>query len=802
MAMKANKVFTTILILIGSLVVVSCKSDNSSEESRFLLKISVENPGDFSGKGWSEIKEIDDKKVRIMHNNEANFTVPAWWGNSARPKEGEIFVMEIDYQDVFTGPFVVSSFGNCENAVQFISKGEKAAYEFRGGKEIVNGLSELHRIVGENDLEWKTAMIPVSWDYLYAGEGNPAGFGKQEFSIKLMNNNDKNLPISAIRIRKATKNDEEQYNAEMRTWIKKNQQKYYANREDNILDAELPNSWKSKNCIPYLRNYLSPILPYDIPEKEEIGSTINVRMATNEIECKQLGVFANGRDIQRVSISLSDMKNEKGELFEGEIKLHTVEYAFVKKEDGSLTIDAQRIWPLYEADIKNGNSQAFWLTFETDSLVNSGLYKGGIDILIKGKRVVKVPLEIEVMPIRLLTMEAAALSMGGCVTGLVPFHNISYAVKNNVNATNLWFASVRPAMGKIDGKLVLDFTLLDEWMKEAKRLGWQNIVYFLGGNPYGFPRTMNLERELFVVMQDEGTREEREEKFLKLAAEESNRGHIIKEIRDVYSQWIEDVTKHAHENGWPELILTPFDEPAKAVQKPYRKEGYEKDDLVIGTGPWIRSHFIDACQLIRKSAPHTRIYGSIHHASGIEYLPYIDVFCTNAIHEDLLLGDKVRADGKDKYFWQYTGVGAGSEPARMRYSFGFYFGAFDSRGSLLWAYNWGNRFDTTEGDNWMICWDTPFGTIPTLSYEGLREAWDDRRYIETLKRIAAMKDKEEEVQMFLKRIFDEASHSRKKGGEDTVNDFWNETNDLQKLDEWRYSIADKIIEISGLEERK
>ena len=36
---------------------------------------------------------------------------------------------------------------------------EKAAYEFRGGKEIVNGLSELHRIVGENDLEWKTAMI-------------------------------------------------------------------------------------------------------------------------------------------------------------------------------------------------------------------------------------------------------------------------------------------------------------------------------------------------------------------------------------------------------------------------------------------------------------------------------------------------------------------------------------------------------------------------------------------------------------------------------------------------------------------
>jgi hypothetical protein len=124
---------------------------------------------------------------------------------------------------------------------------------------------------------------------------------------------------------------------------------------------------------------------------------------------------------------------------------------------------------------------------------------------------------------------------------------------------------------------------------------------------------------------------------------------------------------HARNNGWPELIFTPFDEPAKHEQKPYRKESYEKDDMVIGTGPWIKTHFEDACDLIRKSAmPDTRIYGSIHHPSGIEFLPKINVFCTNAIFEDPALGDKVRAGGKGKYFWQYTGVGAGSEPANMR----------------------------------------------------------------------------------------------------------------------------------------
>ena len=46
----------------------------------------------------------------------------------------------------------------------------------------------------------ETAMIPV----IFMQEREPAGFGKQEFSIKLMNNNDR-ICYSAIRIRKATK---------------------------------------------------------------------------------------------------------------------------------------------------------------------------------------------------------------------------------------------------------------------------------------------------------------------------------------------------------------------------------------------------------------------------------------------------------------------------------------------------------------------------------------------------------------------------------------------------------------------
>ncbi len=794
--MRAVQKFLIECLIAGSfLTLISCDLEKLSDSDSFLLKVSMENLEGISQEQWSDVKEIDDKKARILLRDKAVFLLPAWWGSSPRPNEGEVFVLEIDYQDVGSNPFIISSFGNCEYSVPFVSAAHKSSYESEVGLTM-NSFSELHRISCENTSEWKTAMVPVSWSYLYAGEGNMGGVGKQLFSIQL-NSDGVNLPVSEIRVRKATKEDEVRYNAETRAWIKKNQQKYAA-IQDRVSDANLPEKWKSKNCIPYLRNYLSPILPHDIPNQKEIETAMKVRMAMNEIECKQLGIYANGKTLQNVSISLSELKNEDGELFNAETNLYTVEYAFVKAGRQEVRLDAQRIWPMFETTVKEGDSQAFWITFETiKETTRPGVYSGEINIEVEGKTIAKVPVEVDVMPVTLLTMEEADLSMGGCVTGFVPFHNISYAVKNNVNATNSWFTSVRPAMNKVDGKMVLDFTLIDEWMKNAKRHGWKNTVYFLGGNPYGFPRTMNLEKELFILMQDEGSQEERLEKFLKLAADESNRGRVLEEIRGVYAQWVKEVTEHAQANGWPELILTPFDEPAKARQKPYRKEGHENDDLVIGTGPWIGEHFIDGCEIIRNSAaPGTRIYGSIHHDSGIEFLPYFEVFCTNAIHLDNELGDKVRAGGNDKNFWQYTGVGASSEPARLRYSFGYYFGAFNSRGSLLWAYNWGNRFDTTEGNNWMICWDTPFSTIPSLSFEGLREAWDDRRYIETLKETAASKGQENEARAFLNGIFKEAVHSKTEGGEDTIDNFWNEINDMEKLDEWRYAIADKIMEMS------
>jgi hypothetical protein len=297
----------------------------------------------------------------------------------------------------------------------------------------------------------------------------------------------------------------------------------------------------------------------------------------------------------------------------------------------------------------------------------------------------------------------------------------------------------------------------------------------------------------------------------------------------LYKKWVEKFMSHAEKNNWPEPILTPFDEPAKWVQGNWaratvyyftKKDGrdsvqkvFKRDEQkfldglkaqgitpkLIGVGGadiWIKSYFKDACKAIHEAWPKARIYGSIHHAKpGIVFLDDIEVFCTNAIHEDNKLGDKVRAGGPTKTFWQYSGCNDAKVPAEARYTFGFYFAAFNSRGSLVWAYNWGKKFDTSTGNNWLYAWTTPYSVVPAPYYEGMREAWDDRRYIETLKKKADKAGKRKEADALLNKLYDYAVKTRTQGGRDTVSNFWARTKDPAALNKLREQVADMIVTI-------
>ncbi len=748
-------------------------------EQTYLYEISVSQLENLNTSQWTNAEPMDNKNVRrVLPNTNACFTLPSWWGDSARPQEGEMYMLEIDFRDDLSSPAVVSSFGNCERSF---------------------GMSELHRIGGAGDKKWKTGCIPVSWDYLYAGEGNPAGDGKQQFGIQVQGG-DRALPISEIRLRKAVPGDQERYNRETRTWVEKKQESCDPSKISDPQPAspEIPEGWGAKACIPFLESCLKPIYPTDAPDKDSVGKALKMRMSLNELENAQFGIYAHGRELKDVSFTVSSMVNSAGETLTAEVNTYTVEYALEAGADGKIRTTPQRLWPMFEATIQPGHSQAFWIVVESkEQTTIPGTYHGEIVVDVKEPKITeRIPLEIVVMPIRLLSMKEAGLHMGANVYGYVPFHSISYALKNNINGADLWYFCAHPVLNKIEGNLEIDFTLMNEWMKEAKRRGWEKIVYYLGGDPAGFPNTLSAERDIYMTMhQGEADSQTFRTKFAKLAGEPGARDRVLKEIRGQYGRWLQKLIGSAWMHGWPELILTPLDEPGKYALPPQK----DRSPDCIGSGPWIKTHFEDTCKLIRQQAPRTRIYVSVHDLHALAFIPDADVIDDEVIDQDAEAPDKVTEAGGHKECWLFDGGGVDA-----RYVYGFYFGSFASKGSGMWAYNWGDdKFDLSKGGQWCLCWDTPFATIPTLGLESLREGWDDRRYMETLRKAAKEVGKEQEANDFLKKIFEQAVIIQDKDGKVTANAPHKPPEKLKDpatLDAFRYQIADKILEY--LEQKK
>ncbi len=746
----------------------------------FLVTIPADQLTALDESSWSAPEKIGDKVVRkVLKAKTGSFTIPAWWGQTPRPEEGSVYVLEIDYRDDLSSPAIVSSFGNCEHH---------------------NTSSELHRFGGEASGQWKTADIPVSWDYLYVGPGNPAGGNKQLFSIRATDEN-ANLDIRGVRVRKASSADEERYNAETRAWIAKAQLRHDPSKiiQLTATAAVLPDEWQTKACVPFSRSYLDPILPSDQPQKDAIAKTIKIGLALNQTESVQLGVYANQNNLDGVTFSVSDLKNKKGNTLQVQCDRYTMEYALEPHGDGKFWFNAERLWPLYEASIKAGQSQSFWLSFATDpKTAKPGTYRGEITFsAVSGTNKIteKVPLDVVVRPIRLLTMDEAGLKAGGCVMGAVPFHDISYAVKNNLNMVDLWAFSFSPVLKKENEKLVIDTTLMNEWMQGARQRGWGSAYYFMGEDPFRFPLTMSTERNLYGIMHQTSWEDKVPtwKEFCKLTSAHPN--SVIDEVRPLLAQWIKEVSKAAKDNDWPLLILSPFDEPAKYSESGLNGAG-EFQSVCLGAGPYLQPHFDDVCKMIRDNAtPGTLIGADIHNKAGMVFLPYIDVFVTDAHKQDPSMQTKVLAAGKT--YWEY---GFPKEPFHQRFSWGFWYGAHGTTGMLLWAYNWGARFDISEGDNSIICWDTPFRTIPSPFYEAIREGLDDRRYIETLKRVAKAKGKEKQESAFLQNIYDQALSERYQGKSDTYDEWFSwaeeQPQDADTLDQWRDAIADKIVELS------
>ena len=685
--------------------------------------------------------------------------VPVWWGDSSRPPRGTVYVLGIRYKDVISVPAVLSS---------------------HAGLAPYWRLSEVYRFGGLADGKWKVAEAPVSWDLLCRIRGG----NNTAFSVRTEK---EDLPLGKVTVRLARPGDAERYFQETRDWIARlDAARFPAVRSVAAREPVLPETLSAKAIVPFVRDYCVFIRENSAPAKGEAGSPVKMRMTRDELESASYGVYANGRDLKNVTCRLSALTGPAGKL-ECHADLKTIEYALLGGRSGARRAPL-RLWPAFAVNIPAGRSHGFWLTIRTqDAKSQPGTYRGKVSIE-SGDDSAELPVEVEVLPLRLLSVDEAGVAMGACINALPPEQEMQTFQDYNLRTAQSRFHSTNLAFSVREGRLDIDFGYLDEWMEMAKTKRLAYFRYLMGGNPYGFPSTMTGEKALFTKVH---AGPDAQEKFIerhKAFRDKPETAGVLPEIRDLYAQWTRAMVEHAKEKNWPQLLLEPFDEPAKWVHVfvfPTAPEG------CIGSGEWIKFHFKDASKLMRDATKDVVVSVTMHHAkSGLPFLADVDLVSTNAIHEDLKLGDKVREAGK--IFWQYSGCNATQPPAIPRYTYGFYFGAFQSTGGVTWAMNWSKGFDVSDSEWWAYSWYTPFGTITSPAYEGMREGLDDRRLIETCrKEFKGNADAES----LLQGILEEAVKGRARGGRDTVNDFYSSPREVAKLDVWRNRLLDELLKL-------
>ncbi len=652
-----------------------------------------------TGDGWRH----DDGYWTVRANKSGDVAVPAWWQGD-RPPRGEVVVLQFDHRDDADEPAIASVFS---------------------GLSSLQPDSELHRFGGRGDGQWRTVRIPVTSDLLFRVEPG----GSAHFRLHALG---ADMTVRDFRLTSLQPEDEARYAAETRDWVARAQRRAtIAPRYWELVEpARLPAAWTDRALVPYIRTWMRPIRPVDTPAAGEVADTLRVVLFRNELETLQLGLYANGRPLTDVRVAVDPLTSDAGEPV-AKLTARTVE---ITKGRGRSIPDflveprPQRLWPAYAIDVPAGQSRAVWLLVATDeTTAKAGRYQTRVRVSADGIEPMVLPLEIDILDARLLTMEEAGLAFGGAVRGMLPRYELAELRRYNHTMLNLWYFALQPGIRIEEGRLALNFRLFDDAMAAAGDEGFGPIVYFLGGNPYRFPRTMHLPRTLAAAalgLDDDGW-------GLRLSHDPAE---VPPEIAPLITAWSTEFASRGRERGWPEVVLTPFDEPAK--------DGH----YVSGTGmlTGVAAQWRTQAELLRAGNPDLRIYASIHDpATGLKFLPDVDVFSTNVAAENPVMAPAVRKAGKT--FWEYASVADQTAPTVARFLFGFAFAARNSRGGLVWAYQWGEGFDTLDGRGWTLGWRTPFGMVPSLPLEALREAWDDRRLIETYRAEAFAAGQDPEV---------------------------------------------------------
>ena len=131
----------------------------------------------------------------------------------------------------------------------------------------------------------------------------------------------------------------------------------------------------------------------------DYGTPVRLELARNEFESTQLAVSAHGQALEKVQISVSDLRGPGALLSSNAVELHLVE--FVQTGEPPYEIEyvgwyPDPLMPYQPFNLARGEIRPIWITVHTPGDLPAGTYKGTVTVKPANAQETQIPFEVKI----------------------------------------------------------------------------------------------------------------------------------------------------------------------------------------------------------------------------------------------------------------------------------------------------------------------------------------------------------------------------------------------------------------------
>ena len=159
-------------------------------------------------------------------------------------------------------------------------------------------------------------------------------------------------------------------------------------------------SEKQRGYVVYTDNYCNAMWPKQVPTREQIVDRVACRMARDEYEPVQIGVFGVGNDQPLKQVKAAVDIDLPAEVRFMKYRERPPNAKLLKHLGATLVPYQLRLGDVHES-IEPGHTGAFWITFHAAVDAKPGKHTGSITVSVAGKPDVTLTLTVDVLGLRL-----------------------------------------------------------------------------------------------------------------------------------------------------------------------------------------------------------------------------------------------------------------------------------------------------------------------------------------------------------------------------------------------------------------